>query len=136
MTRGGRVHWQNLDLLGLDEPNTQTYEVFEKITVEVASAEAGKCSALCLSGGQNFLARLCLFNRGDLFGASIASLKLEGNHVDQMFVFGSAVGAMYRKYIFGKIVPIGSFKNNLVPITKSNKQTVAYISTYRKRRMG
>ena len=69
--------------------------------------------------------------RGDLFGASIASLELEGNHVDHMYVFGSAVGAMYRKYIFGKIVPIGSFKNNLVPITKSNKQTVAYISTYR-----
>jgi surface carbohydrate biosynthesis protein len=69
--------------------------------------------------------------RGDLFGASIASLKLEGNHVDQMFVFGSAVGAMYRKYISGEIVPIGSFKNNLVPITKSNKRTVAYISTYR-----
>jgi surface carbohydrate biosynthesis protein len=69
--------------------------------------------------------------RGDLFGASIASLKLEGNHVDQMFVFGSAVGAMYRKYISGEIVPIGSFKNNLAPITKSNKRTVAYISTYR-----
>ena len=69
--------------------------------------------------------------RGDLFGASIASLKLEGNYVDHMFVFGSAVGAMYRKYISGEIVPIGSFKNNLVPITRSNKQTAAYISTYR-----
>ena len=69
--------------------------------------------------------------RGDLFGTSLASLKLEGNHVDQMFVFGGAVGAIYGKYISGEIVPIGSFKNNLVPITKSNKRTVAYISTYR-----
>ena len=69
--------------------------------------------------------------RGDLFGSSLESLKLEGNHVDQMFVFGGAVGAIYSKYILGEIVPIGSFKNNLVPITKSNKQTVAYISTYR-----
>ena len=43
MTRGGRVHWQNLDLLGLDEPNTQTCEVFEKITLKVGSAKAGKC---------------------------------------------------------------------------------------------
>ena len=74
--------------------------------------------------------------RGDLFGASMASLKLEGNYVDHMFVFGSAVGAMYRKYISGEFVSIGSFKNNLVPITKSNKQTVAYISTQRKLRMG
>ena len=53
-----------------------------------------------------------------------------------MFVLGSAVGAMYRKYISGEFVSIGSFKNNLVPITKSNKQTVAYISTQRKLRMG
>ena len=69
--------------------------------------------------------------RGDLFGMLLESLKLEGNHVDQMFVFGNAVGAIYRKYISGEIVPIGSFKNNLIPISATKSQSIAYISTYR-----
>ena len=68
---------------------------------------------------------------GDLFESASEVLRLNNNFVDKMFVFGSAIGATYAKYTDGEIVPIGSFKNNLVPITKSNKQTVAYISTYR-----
>ena len=67
----------------------------------------------------------------DLFESNSPATKLHKNSVDKMFVFGSAIGATYAKYTDGEIVPIGSFKNNLVPITKSNKQTVAYISTYR-----
>ena len=67
----------------------------------------------------------------DLFETKSAASSLHKNFVDKMFVFGSAIGAEYAKYTDGEIVPIGSFKNNLVPITKSNKQTVAYISTYR-----
>ena len=67
----------------------------------------------------------------DLFETKSAASSLHKNFVDKMFVFGSAIGAEYAKYTDGEIVPIGSFKNNLVPITKPNKQTVAYISTYR-----
>ena len=69
--------------------------------------------------------------RGDLFGRLLDSLKLGSNHVDQMFVFGTAVGTLYSKYISGEIVPIGSFKNNLVPISATKSETIAYISTYR-----
>ncbi len=67
----------------------------------------------------------------DLFETNSVASSLHKNFVDKMFVFGSAIGATYAKYTEGEIVPIGSFKNNLVPITKSNKRTVAYISTYR-----
>jgi surface carbohydrate biosynthesis protein len=69
--------------------------------------------------------------RGDLFGRLLDSLKLESNHVDQMFVFGTAVGTLYSKYISGEIVPIGSFKNNLVPKSATKSESIAYISTYR-----
>jgi surface carbohydrate biosynthesis protein len=67
----------------------------------------------------------------DLFETNSAASGLPKNFVDKMFVFGSAIGSTYAKYTDGKIVSIGSFKNNLVPITKSKKRTVAYISTYR-----
>jgi surface carbohydrate biosynthesis protein len=69
--------------------------------------------------------------RGDLFGRLLDSLKLESNHVDQMFVFGRAVGTLYSKYISGEIVPIGSFKNNSVPISATESKSIAYVSTYR-----
>jgi len=54
-----------------------------------------------------------------------------GNHVDHMFVFGSAIGEIYHKYISGNIVPIGSFKNNLVKKGRHKSKSIAYISTYR-----
>ena len=69
--------------------------------------------------------------RGDLFGRLLESLKLKDNHVDQMFVFGKAIGQIYSKYISGEIVPIGSFKNNLIPKTDHKSESIAYISTYR-----
>ncbi len=67
----------------------------------------------------------------DLFETNSDASGLHENFVDKMFVFGSAIGATYGKYTEGEIVPIGSFKNNLVPITKPKTRTVAYISTYR-----
>ena len=67
----------------------------------------------------------------DLFETKSDASSLHKNFVDKMFVFGSAIGATYAKYIQGEIAPIGSFKNNLVPITNSKTRTVAYISTYR-----
>ena len=69
--------------------------------------------------------------RGDLFGKLLEELQLEGNHVDHMFVFGSAVGLIYNKYISGNIIPIGSFKNNLVKRDGTKSRSIAYISTYR-----
>ena len=69
--------------------------------------------------------------RGDLFGELLQELKLEGNHVDHMFVFGSAVGKIYHKYISGDIIPIGSFKNNSIPKSIGKSKSIAYISTYR-----
>ena len=68
---------------------------------------------------------------GDLFESASEVLGLSNNFVDKMFVFGSAIGATYKKYTEGEIVPIGSFKNNLVPVTESKTRTVAYISTFR-----
>ena len=67
----------------------------------------------------------------DLFETKSDASSLHKNFVDKMFVFGSAIGATYAKYIQGEIAPIGSFKNNLMPITNSKTRTVAYISTYR-----
>lgn len=67
----------------------------------------------------------------DLFETASEASGSNKNCVDKMFVFGSAIGAIYAKYTDGEIVPIGSFKNNLVPSTKSKTRTVAYISTYR-----
>ena len=67
----------------------------------------------------------------DLFETAPDAPGSSKNSVDKMFVFGSAIGETYGKYTQGQIVPIGSFKNNLVPITNSSKRTIAYISTYR-----
>ena len=70
-------------------------------------------------------------DRGDLFGELLEDLTSGLNHVDKMFVFSSAIGAIYGKFISGTIVPIGSFKNNLVKVQKKDTKSVAYISTYR-----
>lgn len=69
--------------------------------------------------------------RGDLFGALLEQLQSDENRVDFMFVFGSAIGSMYNKYIEGKVITIGSFKNNTVSISKTCGKSIAYISTFR-----
>lgn len=52
--------------------------------------------------------------------------------VDYMLTFGCRVGSEYEKYISGQVVPIGSFRNNLVPVRRQKvKGTLAYISQYR-----
>jgi surface carbohydrate biosynthesis protein len=52
--------------------------------------------------------------------------------VDFMMTFGSLVGAEYAKYVSGKVVPIGSFRNNLVPVRRQKvRDTLAFISQYR-----
>jgi len=52
--------------------------------------------------------------------------------VDYMLTFGSRVGAEYAKYVSGKVVPIGSFRNNLVPLRRQKvRGTLAFISQYR-----
>jgi len=52
--------------------------------------------------------------------------------VDYMMTFGSLVGAEYAKYISGTVVPIGSFRNNLVPRRRQKvKDTIAFVSQYR-----
>ena len=70
-------------------------------------------------------------DRGDLFGLLKSLSSNEANRVDKMFVFGSAVGDEYRKFISGEVIVHGSFKNNLVPLAQPKKSSVAYISTYR-----
>ena len=70
-------------------------------------------------------------NRGDLFGLLASKDPTEKYEVDNMFVFGSEVGAKYLEHISGKLIVHGSFKNNLIPKLTSIKNTVAYISTYR-----
>ena len=52
--------------------------------------------------------------------------------VDYMLTFGSGVGAEYSKYIQGAVVPIGSFRNNFVPVTRQKVNgTLAFVSQYR-----
>lgn len=52
--------------------------------------------------------------------------------VDYMLTFGSHVGAEYAKYVSGKVVPIGSFRNNLLPVRRDKvRGTLAFISQYR-----
>ncbi len=52
--------------------------------------------------------------------------------VDYMLTFGRRVGAEYAKYVSGKVVPIGSFRNNLVPVRRQKvRDTLAFISQYR-----
>jgi surface carbohydrate biosynthesis protein len=49
-----------------------------------------------------------------------------------MMTFGSRIGAEYARYIQGTVVPMGSFRNNLVPKRTSKKAgTIAFISQYR-----
>jgi surface carbohydrate biosynthesis protein len=48
---------------------------------------------------------------GDIFGHLVQS---DDYHVDYMLVHGAAIGRHYQKYISGKTIVIGSFKNNTI----------------------
>jgi surface carbohydrate biosynthesis protein len=52
-------------------------------------------------------------------------------YVDHMLVFGSAIGCKYQEFIRGDFTPIGSVKNNLVPVRRPlRKEDVLFISQY------
>ncbi|MHB8108783.1 MAG: LA_1612 family putative O-antigen biosynthesis protein [Syntrophorhabdaceae bacterium] len=56
----------------------------------------------------------------------------DGNRVDYMLTFGNAVGREYATYIDGKIIPIGSLKNNFFQSkTRLQPKTVLFLSQYR-----
>jgi surface carbohydrate biosynthesis protein len=69
--------------------------------------------------------------RNDLFDLLKSVSDGENNHVDKMFVFGTAIGRKYLEFTSGEIVIHGSFKNNLVPMSPSKNDSVAYVSTFR-----
>ena len=69
--------------------------------------------------------------RNDLFDLLKSVSDGENNHVDKMFVFGTAIGRKFLEFISGEIVIHGSFKNNLIPMSPSKKDSVAYVSTFR-----
>lgn len=51
--------------------------------------------------------------------------------VDYMLSFGSIIGAEYARYIRGAVVPIGSIKNNWVPIKQpSQRDVIAFVSQW------
>ena len=69
--------------------------------------------------------------RNDLFDLLKSVSAGAKNHVDKMFVFGTAIGRKYLEFISGEIVIHGSFKNNLIPLLPPKKDSVAYVSTFR-----
>jgi len=69
--------------------------------------------------------------RNDLFDFLKSVSAGEDNRVDKMYVFGTAIGKKYLKYISGEILIHGSFKNNLIPLSPPKKDSVAYVSTFR-----
>lgn len=51
--------------------------------------------------------------------------------VTKIFVFGSAIGALYNQYLKTKFIPIGSLRNNAHPVrTKKRKDLVTFISQW------
>jgi surface carbohydrate biosynthesis protein len=57
-------------------------------------------------------------------------------HVDFMLVFGKTIGELYSKYISGKVIPIGSLKNNSILrgdnyLDAKDKNKVVFISQWR-----
>lgn len=57
----------------------------------------------------------------------------ENFHVNYKFLFGPSIGELYNKYVPGKNIYIGSFKNNFIESRNINRdiKTIAYISQFR-----
>jgi surface carbohydrate biosynthesis protein len=54
-----------------------------------------------------------------------------GYGVDYMLTFGAEVGDEYAKYLVGQVVPIGSFKNNHIPLqTGRDENQLLFISQF------
>lgn len=69
----------------------------------------------------------------DVFGFAMDAPRAvtAGWHVDEMCVFGPAVGREYAKYIGGGIRVIGSIRNNAHPLAKPSGPLIGYVSTWR-----
>ena len=70
---------------------------------------------------------------GDVFGVAetIGPSRVAAWHVDDLCVFGPAVGREYARYVRGRQHVIGSVKNNAVPRTAGAGPLLGYISTWR-----
>ena len=53
------------------------------------------------------------------------------NFVDYMFVFNQKIGEIFQNFIQGKIIEIGSFKNNFKNYKNKKKSEILYISGFR-----
>lgn len=69
----------------------------------------------------------------DIFSKINLLKKYKDFKVDYMCVFNEYIGKKYNSFIKGKIIPIGSFISNSIPIRKFNtkKKYILYISNYR-----
>ena len=66
---------------------------------------------------------------GDVFESIVKS---DNYHVDNMLVFGGAIGKKYNAYVSGSVTAIGSLKNNTVSISRDIiDKAVLFISQYR-----
>jgi len=70
---------------------------------------------------------------GDIFGRMKGGSIRRGQYgVDYMLTFGIAVGDKYCQYVEGRVVPIGSLKNNFVRSAAVNTDTpVLFLSQYK-----
>ncbi|HQS58877.1 MAG: hypothetical protein B7Y56_12625 [Gallionellales bacterium 35-53-114] len=65
---------------------------------------------------------------GDIFGALVKS---DTYHVDYMLVHGEAIGRLYRDYISGEVIAVGSLKNNKrVGAAGATTNSILFISQY------
>lgn len=63
--------------------------------------------------------------------------KPQSFQVDYMLVFGKSIGHKYSQYINGQVLPVGSFKNNLIPSGYQNKEaskSFLFLSQFRYRK--
>ena len=68
----------------------------------------------------------------DIWANKKLTLKKNNYQVNSMFVFNSDYGKKYSSYIKGKVIPIGSFKSNMIKINnRKKKKEICFISTYR-----
>lgn len=90
----------------------------------------------CLSRSFNNIKTIFLQNGtrgeiGDVFGSLTPS---DQYHVDYMLVHGEAIGRMYKKYISGTVIPIGSLINNSIQRSDPvGGEVVLFISQFRTR---
>ena len=70
------------------------------------------------------------FKRGDIFdNKSLISKK--NYQVDYFFTFNSSISKLYSKYVKANFVEIGSYRNNLTPIKRNNKNNkILFISEF------